>query len=294
MEDPGAIVAPILVTGASGAIGGAVAARLCADRRPVVLWTRDREGGETACRKLLGRFPRSRIELVDGDLGSLRAVGQGAERVASSCPRLGGVIHSAAVLTRRREETSEGLERMFATNHLGPFLLTRELLARLDPSLPFRVLTVAPPSATPLDLDDLLARRRFRSLPAFAATKTANLMFAFALARRFGRGPRTSNVFFPGVVRSGLMREAPIFVRGFVRAVGSSAERAGEALAWLSTGAPLASANGAFFEGTRVGSPPDYVMDAGLQERLWSECERLVIEAVGRGPPPSRSALAPR
>ena len=215
MRDSADSATPILVTGAGGAIGGAVAAELCSDHRPVVLWTRERVRGEEVRARLVDRFPDARVELVEGDIGCLATVGTTSAQMASSYPHLGAIIHAAGVLTRHREETSEGLERMFATNYLGPFHLTGELLRRLDSRHPLRVLTITPPSTTPVNFDDLLGRRSFRPLRAFAASKTASLLFAYALARKLGRGPRTSNAFFPGVVRSGLMREAPFLVREF-------------------------------------------------------------------------------
>jgi hypothetical protein len=73
-----------------------------------------------------------------------------------------------------------------------------------------------------------------------------------------------------------LLKEAPWVVRAFSRAVGSSADAAGESLAWLLTGAPIAGANGAYFEGTRVGSTSEYSRSADPQERLWQESERLL------------------
>lgn len=47
---------------------------------------------------------------------------------------------------------------MFATNHLGPFLLTN-LLDPLRAATPGRVLTLTAPSTVPLDFDDLQGER---------------------------------------------------------------------------------------------------------------------------------------
>ncbi|MCI4359300.1 MAG: SDR family NAD(P)-dependent oxidoreductase [Thermoplasmata archaeon] len=272
---------PYLITGATGAVGAAVARALARERKPLVLWTRTRTGGQSVCETLRAEFPDVAVRLVDGDLGHMSSVRKTAAELELVCPRLGAIIHCAGVLTRLREETPEGLERMFATNHLGPFLLTRMLCERLERARPTRIVFVSAASAAPIHFEDLQSRRTFRALPAFASSKTAQLLFAFALARRFSSGPWTSNVFFPGVVRSGLLREAPWIVRAFSRAVGSAADRAGDSLAWVATAASLASANGQFFEGTRIGSTPDYVQDVGRQERLWEASERILSTTQG-------------
>ena len=288
MAAEGTPAGPVLILGGTGAIGLAAARSLVRSGRSVVLWVRDGERGEAARRSLAPGAGRSAVSWVGGDLARLHRAREVAERLLSEHARFAAVIHAAGILTRRREETEEGLERMFATNHLGPFLLTTRWMARADPRRPLRIVMLAPPSSATLDFDDLFGQRRFRPLHAYAASKAANALFAFALARRLRPGPRTSNAFSPGVVRSALFREAPLTVRLFVRMVGARPESAGDALAWLATGAPLASTSGVFFEGTRVGSAPEYAQREENQERLWAAGEDLLDElGVNPGPTPS-------
>src|SRR6267143_1247719 len=94
---------------------------------------------------------------------------------------------------------------------LGPFLLTNLLRDRLVGS--GRVITVTAPSSTRVDMKQLLAKNRFKPLRTFGATKAANLMFTFELARRAKRWDILANAYHPGLVRSELMREASRPVR---------------------------------------------------------------------------------
>jgi NAD(P)-dependent dehydrogenase (short-subunit alcohol dehydrogenase family) len=73
-------------------------------------------------------------------------------------PRTGALVNVAGVFSSQRVETADGLELMFATNHIGPFLLTNLLLPALTASGAARVLTVAAPSGTKLKFDDLQGR----------------------------------------------------------------------------------------------------------------------------------------
>ena len=288
MAAEGTPAGPVLIHGGTGAIGLAAARSLVRSGRSVVLWVRDGERGEAARRSLAPGAGRSAVSWVGGDLARLHRAREVAERLLSEHARFAAVIHAAGILTRRREETEEGLERMFATNFLGPSLLLRMLIRAQGPDEPLRIITVSAPTSAPIHFDDLQSRRRFSSLSAFGQSKAAALLFAFALARRLRPGPRTSNAFSPGVVRSALFREAPLTVRLFVRMVGARPESAGDALAWLATGAPLASTSGVFFEGTRVGSAPEYAQREENQERLWAAGEDLLDElGVNPGPPPS-------
>ena len=71
------------------------------------------------------------------------------------------LVHNAGVLPAERRETSEGVELTFATNVLGPHLLTRLLRERLIASAPARVLFVSSGGmyTRRLDVDDLQSRR---------------------------------------------------------------------------------------------------------------------------------------
>ena len=78
-------------------------------------------------------------------LRSLRSaqVRRFAEGFLARDERLDVLVHNAGVLTHEREFTPDGLERTFATNVLGPFLLTRLLLPALRAAVPSRVITVS-------------------------------------------------------------------------------------------------------------------------------------------------------
>jgi NAD(P)-dependent dehydrogenase (short-subunit alcohol dehydrogenase family) len=56
--------------------------------------------------------------------------------------RLDVLINNAAVCKKLRTVTADGMESMFATNHLGPFLLTNLLLESLKASASSRILTI--------------------------------------------------------------------------------------------------------------------------------------------------------
>lgn len=164
---------------------------------------------------------------------------------------------------------------MFATNHLGPFLLTNLLLGALKAAAPSRIITVSAPATTTLDFDDLQGTRKFRALHAFGATKMANLLFSFELARRLEGSGVTANVLHPGIVKSGLMRDAPAFARFIARVAGKSPEAPGRAMAYLASAPELAATSGQFFRLTTPIRPPSEALDAATQRRLWGVSERL-------------------
>src|SRR4030095_13581794 len=71
-----------------------------------------------------------------------------------------------------------------------------------------RILNISAPSTSKINFDDLQSERNFSSLNTFGITKMANLLFTFELARRLENSGVTVNAIHPGLVRSGILREA--------------------------------------------------------------------------------------
>ncbi len=169
---------------------------------------------------------------------------------------------------------------MFVTNFLGPFLLTNLLVPALGAGAPSRVITISAPTTTELDFADLQGRTRWRPLHAFGASKMADLLFTYALARRLeGTGIR-ANVLYPGLFKSDLMRELPAAARFFVRLTSKPPEQAAEAVAYLASSPHLEGFTGRFFKGTQPSESNGYSRDSKVQKRLWKEGERLVGASV--------------
>lgn len=247
----------VVVTGATGAIGSAAVEVLRQRRASVITMTRP-------------AF----------DLSSLTSVRTTAAELTRSVAHIDALLHIAAVFTTRYQKSSDGYELMFATNHLGPFLLTNMLRDKLIGG--GRVITVAAPSTTRVDVDRLLDRDRFSAMHSFGASKAANLMFTFELARRGHRWDVRANAFHPGLVRSGLMREAPSPVRFATRLFSASPERAAHDLVDLALSPAYAGTTGWLFKGTRHIDAPKAASDVGAQSKLWTRSAELV-ELGGTG-----------
>src|SRR6202012_4951138 len=101
-------------------------------------------------------------------------------------PRLDVLVNNAGVLPPARTHTDEGFELTFATNVLGPFLLTAKLLPALRAAAPARVVNVSSGGmyAAKLDADDpQLERRDFNGNSFYAHTKRAEGVLAAWWAR---------------------------------------------------------------------------------------------------------------
>jgi NAD(P)-dependent dehydrogenase (short-subunit alcohol dehydrogenase family) len=205
----------------------------------------------------------------------MKSVRQAAADLLNRLPRVDALVHSAAVFLPERRVTPEGFETMFATNHLGPYLLTNLLLDRLRGSARSRVITVSAPSTSEIDFEDLQGERKWSALTQFGRTKMANLLFAYGLGRRETPSLLTSNVLFPGLVKSGLMRNANAAVRGLSGLMSKPPEAAGNALAWLATDPGVGDLSGKFYKLTKPDDSNEYSRDPSNQDRLWALSAQL-------------------
>jgi NAD(P)-dependent dehydrogenase (short-subunit alcohol dehydrogenase family) len=261
----------VVITGPTGAIGSATAELLARRGARLLLLGRPSDRLD----RLTARLDRdNRVSTVEVDLSSLASVRAAARQVARTVPHVDVLLNVAAVFASGYEESDDGFELMLSTNHLGPFLLTNLLRDRLAGD--GRVITVTAPSSTRVDIEQLLAKDQFRALRTFGATKAANLMFTFELARRAKRWDVRAFAYHPGLVRSELMREAPGPLQVLTRLVSRPPNRAAEDLADLATSPAFASMTGWFFKGGRRIEPPKSTLDVQAQARLWARSAELV------------------
>ncbi len=258
-----------LVTGANGGIGKAAALALAKQGATVLLACRDQARGEAARAEIVAATGNAAVEVVLVDLAQQASIRAAAAGLLEKYPRLDVLLHVAAIVKRERIETADGLEMMFAVNHLAPFLLTDLLLGALTAAAPSRVLTVTAPSTSSLNFDDLQGRQQFSFLNAFGASKMANLLFTYELARRMSDAGVSANAVHPGLVKSDLMKETPLPMRLLLQLVSAPPAKAGEALAHLALAPELTGVSGKFFSNGKEIQSNAYSHERANQSRLW-------------------------
>jgi len=258
-----------LVTGATGSLGKATAMALAQLGAKVVLACRDQERGETVRANIISATSNSDVELMLLDLSSQQSIRQMSAAFGEKHDRLDVLIHNAAVYKSQRTITADRLEMMFATNHIGAFLLTNLLLDKLKASVPARILIITAPSTTPLDFDNLQSQKHFNSLQAFGISKMCNLLFTYELARRLDGTGVTVNAVHPGLIKSNLMNEAPLIMRWITQLVSIKPEKAAASLAYLASSPEVALVTGKFLKDGKEIESNQYSHDQNIQQRLW-------------------------
>jgi NAD(P)-dependent dehydrogenase (short-subunit alcohol dehydrogenase family) len=276
-----------VVTGTTSGIGKALALEIAKTGQTLVMIARDANRGQATLQEIRRQAPNPNIDLQLCDLTVLSSVRNVAEILKSKYEKVNVLINNASVYKRQRAVTVDGFEEMFAANHLGPFLLTHLLLERLQAAVQAdgsaRVLNITAPSTVQLNFEDLQWERSFNSLNAFGATKMANLLFTFELARRLENTGITVNAIHPGLTRSGLMKESFILVRLITQLASSPPEKVTGTILQAATAPEFASTSGKFLHNGKEIEAPAYAHDRTAQQRLWERSEALTGLARTKG-----------
>ena len=229
-----------LVTGATGAIGKAIARRLAHDRdREVVLLCRNETKAVGAVREITKVTGNDRVRYELVDLSRRSSIESVAGRLQGPIELL---INNAAVTPRTRLETPDGVELQFATNVLGYFWLTEAVREHLAASAPARVINVASYWAGGLDLTDPEYQRRpYDNDQAYRQSKQADRMLTVAFASRLQALGITVNACHPGDVNSTLSNNL-----GF--GGHESPDQGAATPVWLATHKGAESVTGRYFE----------------------------------------------
>ncbi len=266
----------IIITGATSGIGKEIARELAAQGAYLVLAVRDVERGRRTAEELASRDGSGSIAVMQMDASSRRSIRDFAREYSSHHQRLDVLINNAGLNRQRRQLSVDGIEMTFATNVLGYYLLTVELLDLLKKSAPSRIVNIASTFAGNLDLDDLQYERRpYDGTQAYSQSKACDRLLTWAFARRLAGTGVTANAAAPGLVPdTALYREVPAHVRQILKKRGGrSAAEGADTAVWLATSPEVEGVTGKFFE-EREEVECEF-RNRAAEDKLWRICQEL-------------------
>lgn len=198
-----------VVTGANHGIGFETAAGMAKAGYHVIMACRNRAKAESARASIMERLPSASLDVMVIDLGDFASVRAFAKDFRAAYSRLDVLINNAGLLLYSEQANGDGIERQFATNHLGHFLLTALLLDLMpdDPSSRIVHLSSLAHKNAQIHFDDLTCGGNGGR--AYGQSKLACLMFGEELHRRLqAAGLKIRSIpVHPGGSASGLFEE---------------------------------------------------------------------------------------
>ena len=201
----------VLITGANSGIGKAAALQFAKLGAHVFLACRSEQRGREARDEIRLESGNEQVDLMQVDMSSLASIRKFADEYSRNLDQLDVLIHNAANFDLALKQpilTEDGIETIFATNHVGVFLLTHLLLDLLKNSAPSRIITIASKGLTlypnlDIEFDNLNGERKFSAQHAYYHSKLAQVMFTYELACRLQGSGVTANCIRVGNVGLG-------------------------------------------------------------------------------------------
>ena len=261
-----------MVTGATSGIGLEAARALALSGGRVIVAVRDPARGAAVVQELTAAGGKA--ELLVADLASYTSVRQAATKLLERHPALDVLVNNAGTVTRHRQVTGDGHERMWQTNFLGHVLFTRLLLGALRRGTAPRIVNVSSEAhrSGRIPWDDPELSRGFRPLRMYAQTKLAQVLYTRELARR---EPSIAVLaLHPGAIWSGIWKPAPAPVRWLLRLVLAPTHKGAAPVVRLAVATDVAGVSGVYFNRWKEASPAPQALDDAVAARLWDLAER--------------------
>ena len=283
-----------IVTGASSGIGVESARALAQAGATVTLAVRDTDAGRRTASEIIATTANSDIHVIRLDLADRGSIDAFLDDWDGP---LDVLVNNAGVMALPELElTREGWEMQFAINHLGHFALALGLHDALAAAGNARIVAVSSGAhlRSPVIFDDLFfAFRPYEPLLAYGQSKTANILFAVALTRRWAADAITANALMPGAIATNLQRhmDPGYLERARAKSGGAlqmkSTEQGAATSVLLATSPLLEGIGGRYFEDCNEAAPvtnsrggsrgiAPYALDPDNAARLWEESLRLL------------------
>jgi len=258
----------VMITGATDGIGLATAEQLANLGAEIIIVGRNPVKVAITVEYLQDSTQSQHISGLHADLSAQDDIHKLVTEFTEDANRLDVLINNAGAMFPTWQESVDNIEKTFALNHLGYFLLTNLLLDSLKASSSARVINVASQMQTALNFDDLQNHNAYNGWSAYAQSKFANVMFTYELARRLTTTNITVNALHPGVVRTKLFNGS------------KSPQEGAKTSVYLASSPQVEAVSGQYFVDCKPAKTINTTHKRDDSARLWAISEHMTKLAV--------------
>ena len=274
----------VVITGGNSGIGLETSVVLASVGARMVLGCRNQTKADAAVDEIRRRSGNDAVESRPIDLADLDSVRRFAADL-SDLDTIDVLINNAGLILGERTESAQGYEATFATNHLGPFLLTNLLDEPLRAAEAARVVNVASVAhwMAPRGIrwSEVEQRPRYHGWSVYGESKLANILHARALAARYEGSSVVAHSLHPGNIRSGFGQDGDL--HGFsdrLLKVGAfvlvTPEQGARTSVHVATSPDALTSSGDYWARSRRARPAPWARNDAQAEKLWSVSERMI------------------
>ncbi len=264
-----------VITGTTSGVGLEAAKRLARGGAYIVMVCRNLEKAKYIGKKIKAEF-KVPVDIIIADFAHLDEVRKAAAVILNNYPKIDVLINNAGLHSTVPLYTPEGFELVFCVNHLASFLLTQLLIDRLKKSAPARIIQVNSEGHRfgGLDIEDIdWKKRRYNGYRGYGASKTAQLLTVWELAKRLEGSNVTINAMHPGDVKTNIGNNNGWLYKSFyhllIRPILKDPIISGEAIYYLAADPEMFDVSGRFFNLTIDEKPAKHALDLNLGKHIW-------------------------
>jgi len=267
----------VLITGATSGIGKETALGLAKLGATIVFTTRDNLKGEKTKKELITATNNENIDMLKCDLASFESIKNCCKEFKSKYDSLHVLINNAGVWDFKRRESKDGIENIFATNFLAPFLMTNLLLDVLKKSSPSRIINVTSGMHYgTINFDDIEFKQNFSGAKAYRQSKLGLILFTRLLAKKLEGTGVTVNTVHPGMNKTGLGRDAGGFSKMIFKMMGKDPEIGAETSIYLASSSDVENITGEYFAKKKIKKSSKESYNMILAKKLWDLSEEYL------------------
>ncbi len=260
----------VLITGATSGIGKETAKGLAMLGATIIFTSRDTLKGEKIKKELITTTNNKNIRVLKCDLASFESIRNCCKEFKSKYDNLHVLINNAGVWDFKRRESKEGIENIFATNYLAPFLMTNLLLDILKKSGPSRIINVTSGMHYgTINFDDIEFKQKFSGAKAYRQSKLGLILYTKLLAKKLNGTGVTVNTAHPGMNKTELGRDASGFSRMIFKMMGKDPKIGAETSIYLASSSDVKNISGEYFAKKKIKKSSKESYDMILAKKLW-------------------------
>ncbi|MFT5691509.1 MAG: NAD(P)-dependent dehydrogenase (short-subunit alcohol dehydrogenase family) [Oceanicoccus sp.] len=269
------------ITGANSGLGYETMRVLALRGAHVIGIARTQEKADKACDSINGDTTPFFLDL--NDWGS---VVKCADHIRQMKLPLDGLICNAGIMALPELELSNGVEKQFAVNHLGHFILINQLMEQVLTADQGRFVILSSGLHTNaekgIEFDNLDGNKHYEPWQAYGVSKLANALCSRELSRRISSTGATSNCLHPGVIPTNLVKNLPVWQRLGAKYLGwlfmKTIPQGAATSCYLATNPALSDVSGYYFEDCNIAESSTYVDDDAMAMALWEISEKLTSD----------------
>lgn len=264
----------ILVTGATSGIGKAAALKLSLLGANIFFVARNQQKAQLLVDEIFEISDKEAVPII-ADLSSQADIRSVAQVFNSFNIPLHVLLNNAGLINKERRETVDGLEEVFAINHIAYFLLTMLLIDRLKEANNSRIVNVSSGAhafVKGFNFEDYQAKNTYKPFQVYGYSKLANILFTKKLSEILKEDNITVNCLHPGVVgtsfgqNNGNLQKILFYIaKPFMR----SSEKGAETSIYLCSSSDVSDISGEYFYNCKLAKTTKWAQSQDDADRLW-------------------------